>query len=514
MATSLLARNIAAFWGGEAGRFWVGRYYVFEKHRSPTVSADEAGDFLGFFHLSEHVLTQSAESLAAGDAGLSIGDPQKEGVATMGAVKDMRPIECYLRAPRAVFEAGFTVIAGPYTTYFGLHAVDVAPLAYGKLDFAGVCAHSAIHTALILMSRFGGRPLGLLELTTLYPRIQNHLDKKTDCNEPIGPEMEPEDFTFTIDGLSHKETQLMLCTKESGLWSVSLVLDERELQEGDGEVLSNSANTVLCACIRSGISPIAFIDFPTYQRHVKNEKTGPCPEENTTQQEREGHAVVLVGFRTLSGSRSSIEYLVHDSYLGPWRRILDKDLFKAMEAFVEVQEGEAQAPKICVIPLPIEAKLPPDIAVYQATDFIARLLRVVDGVNAYSKENIRQSMKLRLVARAEAFSLCRSPHFGDSQQQEAQWYLSAWWAKADYLWRATYQNSLISIIVYIATPNSASAPLTGQGVRHPYLAYAVTEHVTDGSWQGKLFLNEPYFRYDRDGVESGSILMRRVEWQV
>lgn len=301
---SLEARNEAAFWQGEYGRLWVQRIYVFgqpENRRSNR-------PFWGFFHLHDGKVRRKLEQTYGGV------------VPTVA--------ECYLTLPKSLRETGYRVIEGPYTAFYGVLPLDVTPLVFPHRLLAGHCAQSAAHTALMLMSARGARPLGLFDLNLLAAAVDNVTN-----------------VIVKNEGLSLDQIARVLRARETGITALSDVYRAEEWQEED-------LASILRDGVLSALPLILAVDFETWVQSASRHQT---IDLNAVPSGR--HAVVLVGCR--ESAQDEAAFLFHDSVLGPWIQMDIAGLVQATRAYIsasveERSQSEESAVPLChmVIPMP------------------------------------------------------------------------------------------------------------------------------------------------------------------
>jgi len=292
---SLEARNEAAFWQGEFGRLWVQRIYVFghpeDRH--------SVRPFWGFFHLRDEQVLRKLKEVFKGN---------------VPAVA-----ECYLTLPKLLRDAGYRVIEGPYTAFYGVLPLDVTPLVFPHRLLAGHCAQSAAHTALMLMSSRGARPLGLFDLNLIASAAD-----------------QVPDVLVKNEGLTLDQIARVLRAKETGITALQDL--------SDNNWTAADLISLLRDCVLSELPLILAVDFKKWVQGVRKYQ-----EINLPVIENSWHAVVLVGYR--ESDRHGTHFLFHDSFLGPW---IQMDVDGLIHATRTTRRSNRTASSLChmVIPAP------------------------------------------------------------------------------------------------------------------------------------------------------------------
>jgi hypothetical protein len=308
LVASFEARNEAVFWQGQYGRLWARRVYVFGKR------ADKYSErpFLGFFHMR--------------DAGVLkiLRQNRRSRIPTVA--------ECYLTLPKRLRDAGYRVLEGPFTTYYGVLPLNVTPMVIPHRLFAGYCAQSAAHTALMLMSPRGARPLGLFDLSLIFSNAR-----------------ELPNVQVKISHLTPSEIATLLCTKEAGIAAIEDVLGG---PEDPYDWSPEDVFSVLRDCIYSGLPVIVAVDYTQWAQQAQRLQEFNSPVSSI----KGKHAVVLVGYRAGEESGNP-SVLFHCSNLGPWIRMDAKGLMEATSPHASLIEPRA----IChmVVPVPKDVTLAP-----------------------------------------------------------------------------------------------------------------------------------------------------------
>jgi len=272
---SIESRNEAAFWQGRYGRFWMNRYYVFGKS---TEFRYDTVPFFGFFHVRDTETIRRIKLEHGGDV---------PSVA-----------ECYLSLPQHFRDDGYRVIEGPFTSFYGVLPLDVTPLVFPHQLFAGQCAQSAAHTALLLMSERGARPLGLFDVSLLSTPVVDDGEALVD----------------TEGGLLPDEVRRILKRPETGITGLLEVCKNYGAQVPMSVVQWEPADleTLLRDCVRNRLPLLLSVDFQTWKTSAQN-----CQSIEAASSEAGRHMVVLVGHREKTYHRES-GFIFHDSHLGPW----------------------------------------------------------------------------------------------------------------------------------------------------------------------------------------------------
>ncbi len=397
-AASLEARNEAVFWQGELGRSWVRRIYVFGRKADPYSESP----FWGFFHLRNenalHTLQQKYQ----------------------GTVPTVA--ECYLKLPPRLRHAGYQVIAGPFTTYYGVLPVDVTPMVFPHHFFAGHCAHSAVHTTLVLMSSRGARPLGLFDLSLILANAKER------PNVPI-----------PVRGLRPQEITRLLQSEETG---ISALDDEYEWSP-------ESLEGLLLDCVRSGLPLIVAVDFKTWVRQVKKYQDVPVPDP--IPQEKPCHAIVLVGGRECNEAGKP-KFLFHDSNLGPWIEIDTAGVAAATTAYAPKQDVSCS----CRVVLPVPRGV--TVAPRRVSEAVCNLLK--NDARRSCPHCNPSHLRRTLLSRTE-FLTIYEPQLRRRNQISLTRSLNTNYPDLQYVWRVLHKGQPRTVfIIDASSPDGANMVAT------------------------------------------------------
>lgn len=390
-AASLEARSEATFWQGRYGRGWFERVMVF----GSSVHQDCEAPFFGFFHMRDKATLDALRG--SGEAG-----PDVPTVA-----------ECYLTLPPVLRRKGYTAIAGPYTTYYGVLPLEVTPMVFPHKHFAGLCGHSAAHTALLLMSNRGARPLALFELSMLFCGASTRRNAQISARELSLKEL--------ATGLRMPETGIK--AKEE-LYRHSRLKSQLPSNVDDPRWMPEDLRAILTDCVASGLPMIVAVDFSTWVKAARKHQSLPVPQEH---ERGTRHVVVLVGSRNLTGKPDQPSLLFHDSNLGPWIEVDAEGLAEAATAHLDVAGEKLKEDGFChmVAPLPTAATCSP----LELTSFAMELLQS-RGIGTYRPAQLRRVLLTRYEM-LDIYYTMMDPKDWDEMKEE----YNSRYGDVNYLWR-------------------------------------------------------------------------------
>ncbi len=391
--TSLVVRNEAIFAEGLESRAWAWRTLLWD--------GDSPRRFLGFIDRRHEDLVTSLKR-AYGDQ-----------VPTV--------CECCTMLPQQLRMAGYRTIEGPYSAYYGMSPVNVTPLVFPHELVGGACAHSALHTALLLMSPHGARPLGPLEIGLIA------------CGAATEDEA-----SLQTGGLRPAEIEAVLNHPDTGVAAL--------LEFVPGHWSGRALGHLLCECVRNELPVIVGVDYNEWIRQARALQEVDAERDPYDREGDGGHASIIVGYRGASGA-DEMRLLFMDTVLGPWVTMSVDGLSSAASQYAGPGEGAASA--VVIVPVPYGVRALPSLIMAAAASHIRRFA---------GAECAPEDLRLTLFGRDEFAHLC------ERRLVSCTGFAKEWAAlygrpMPEYLWHVRRTDEVGPELVYDATEGAAQDPL-------------------------------------------------------